>query len=114
VVAIEVREILGREDRSELAGQDLGVRVAHPEGQQGSHVSEDRCADRLGELLEILVGEREREAVLPSLGEDRLEAIRREVVELVDREMEVSAEVLGLIGARECRELEGRDEQRAQ
>ena len=89
VVAGQSHQVCRREVAAELLGENLCVLGAHLEAEQGSHVSEHGVCGVLVHLGKILIGDREIEPVLAGLGENRGEALGREVLELTKRAFRV-------------------------
>lgn len=113
MVSRKVREIaLG--DRRESRRDDLRVLRAHFERELRPDVAEDRLADAVGELGEVLVREMDAEPVLAGFAEQALESIGREVLELVHVEIVRRADVRAAPGAREYRGLEPGEEDEAE
>ena len=76
---------------AELLGERLRVLGPTWKAHERSDVAEDGRACRLVHLRQVLVGDREAQAVLAGLGEDRGERFGGEVLELIDVQEEVAA-----------------------
>jgi hypothetical protein len=114
LVALQVCERGGRYGVAELLGDRFGIGVAHAERNERSHVAEHRATDRLRQLIDVLVRERETEAILPRLRQNRGECVGGKILELVDEQVEVLALGFRLRSARHRPELELCHEQRAE
>jgi len=88
-VVRQAAKLRGHERLAVLSAQDFRIGLAHPEGDQGSRVPEHGLPHRIGDLIEVLVGEGEAEAILPRLRENGREGIGSKIVELVDEQEEV-------------------------
>lgn len=68
---------------AELVGQEAGIPLADPEGDEVAGIAEDALPDLVGQLVEVLMREDQGEAVFPRLREDGGERLRREALELI-------------------------------
>jgi hypothetical protein len=104
---ISEREAL---DRPKLRRQQLCIAAANAENHKRTGIANDSRADRVAELIGVLVREREVGRKLTSLAEERGEGFRAEGLELVDMYEERDA----LLGRDSCPphrdELKVRDE----
>ena len=114
VVVRESDEILGLEVRRKLRCDACGVLCADPERDHGAGVSEDCLPYEPVELPQVLVGQHEREPILPELGEHRRERWRGEHVELVEVDGEIDSVLFRKIGSGEPREADAGDEKGAE
>lgn len=114
LVAREIDELPLVELLAKLAVQVLGIGEADAEGDEGADIAKDGLPHGGGELGDVLMAQGEIEPVFPRLGQDGGEALRGEVLELIDEEEEVASLVLGLTVAGHGGELELRDEQGAE
>lgn len=88
LVLREVHERLSTH-RGELASKNLGVRRPDLEGYKRSAVADNGVSDRVVELVEVLVGKREREVVLADLRKRARKGARRKIMKFVDVKVEV-------------------------
>lgn len=114
VVAGEREQVLRGELAAELLGENLGVLGTDLEGAEAADVAENGIAGRLVHLRQVLVGNREVQAILAGLGEDRRECFRGVVLEFIDVEIEVGAVGLCGVGPAHGGELDARDEEGAE
>lgn len=114
LVAWQIDELTLVELLAELAVEVLGIGEADTEGDEGSDVAEDSFAHGGGELGDVLMAQGEIEPVFAGLGQDGGEALRGEVLKLIDEEIEVAPLMLRLAIAGHGGELELRDEQGAE
>ena len=70
LVLAEPHEVPHLHVAAELVLQDPRIRLADPEDDQIAGIAEDALPDAVLELVQVLMGEDERQAVLPGLGED--------------------------------------------
>src|SRR5260370_38076413 len=113
-IPFEVGESGGRECVAKFLLQDLGVCVSDTEGEQGSYVAENRLADREWKLIDVLMREGEAQTILPGFRENRSKGVGREILELVDYQMEVVPLLLGAGCTYHGSQLKLRDEQGTQ
>lgn len=99
---------------AELFGEDFRVVRADLEGDDRTDVAEHGIGGRIVQLLEVLMGDGQAQAILASLAQDRSERAGREVLELVDVEIEVATLGFGDIGSGHGGLLDGRDEKGSQ
>ena len=109
--AVKADESFHRVALAEFSLQDLGIGIADTEGNEGADVSKDCTAHRERHLLDVLVCQREAEAVFACLGKNGSEGIGGEVVEFVEEQKEVAPFAFGLVHASHRAELELRGEQ---
>ncbi len=107
-------EILSGENGGEGLDHEIGVGDADATADDRADVPEEGFADFVGELGHELVSDDEVEAVLAGLGENRLEGVGGEVLELVDVEAEILALFLWDILAAHGGLLEFHDEDHAE
>src|SRR6185369_2630197 len=88
VVVRQVLEIRRIEGRRELLLEEFRVGGTDTEARLRTDVADDRIADLLVELRDELVRDDERELVFSGFREDRGDRWCREVLELVDVEIE--------------------------
>ena len=112
LVAWQVHKLARVKLLAELAVQVLGVGEPDSESDECADVAEDSIAHGGRELGDVLMAQRKVEPVLPRLGKNGSERLGREVLELIDEEIEVPPLVLGLPAACHRGELELRDEER--
>lgn len=97
----EVRQrekVISLEDGRELARDSGSVEGAHPEGDEGPGVPEDRISDLGLKLGEVLVGQDHVESVLAQLRQHGGQRKCGEGVELVEVEVEVPALLVRPVG----------------
>lgn len=111
--AIEANEGFQRKFSAEFAVQDFRIGLPDPEGDERTDIAENGTAHCRRNLLDVLMREREAEAVFARFGEDADEGVGGEVLKFIDEEEEVPALGLWLIYARHGGELELRGEQAA-
>lgn len=99
---------------TEFAVQMFGIGEADAEGDEGADIAKDGLPHGGGELGDVLMTESEIEPVFSCLGQDGGEALRGEVLELIDEEIKIAPQVLGLAVAGHGGELELGDEQGAE
>ena len=90
LVLPKVHERLGAY-RCELTSKHLGVGGPHLEGYKRAAIADNGIADRIIELVEILVRKHKRKMVLAYLGKRACKSARREIMKLVDVQVEVHA-----------------------
>src|SRR5438445_9017540 len=78
-----------------LAGQFFGVGMPDTEGYQRADIAEDRGAHRRRNLIEVLMPDDERQAVLAGFGQNRGECLRSEIVEFIEVGGKVDPLLLG-------------------
>ena len=91
--------------------QHLGIHMADSERDQRGHIAEHRLSSRKGELFDVLMGERQAESIFTSFREDRREGVGGEVLELVDKQVEIITVLFGLTHALHGSDLELGSEQ---
>lgn len=114
MVAIQFNELRGDERVREFLRQQFRVGVADAKTDHGAGVAKNGLPDFRGKLVKVLVGQRQAQPILARLSQDRRKAVGREVVELVNEQVEIATPGLRQVGARHGRELKLGREQRTQ
>ena len=95
-------------------GEEVGVGSTNDKGGHGAAVTKDGFPHVLVDLVDVLVGEGEVQAIFAGFRENLDEGSGGEILELVDVEVEVPAFVLGRIDAGQRAGRDLRDERRRQ
>src|SRR3989344_932230 len=105
-----VCHVVGGESRVKFALERFRVRGSNAKQNNGSYVSENRIFD-LGAILgnqlsNILVRDRQIQAIFSCLGKNRGKRFGREILKFVDIEIEIFSFILGNIHPAHGRELQ--------
>lgn len=114
LVTREINELPRVELFAEFAVQMFGIGEADAEGDERAYIAKDGLTHGGGELSNVLMAQGEVEPVFSRLGQDGGEALRGEVLELIDEEIKIAPQVLGLAVPGHGGELELGDEQGAE
>jgi hypothetical protein len=88
-VIAKISEMLGAIGVPELSRKHGSIPLANTEGDDGADIAKHCPPYRFGELVDILMREREREAVLARLGQNALKRVRGKRLELVNDKMKI-------------------------
>lgn len=114
VAVLDVREVARTECRLEHLFEELAIFLADAEYRHRADVTEDGITDILIELSEELMRDCQRELVLTSFRQDARNGIGRDVLELVNIEIERREVAARIVSARERSHEELADENEAE
>ena len=110
----QIDDIVHEENRIEFLFQKFGIRRPDPERNDGPRIPENRISDLLVDLGHILIRQHEIEVVFPGFGKDIGERFRREVLKLIDVQVEIRTFFLGHIHPTHGGQLNLRDHHRSE
>jgi len=114
LVVTQVTKLFCRELLAKICGKNFRVIGANSKRNHCTHISENRGARFWRKLIDILVSERQTQAIFSGFGEARREAARGEIMKLIDEQVKVASVLLRQIRTGHRRVLKLRNEQGAE
>src|ERR1035441_5489735 len=105
LVTVKVGNDARREGVSEFLFHHLRIGVSDAKGDERSHIAEDGLTDRKWKLVNVLVRKNEAQTVFTGFRQNGGKSIGREILKLVNEEIEVGARVFGAVCPPHCAEL---------